>query len=183
MADKRRRREGDDVELESKISESSQMNEFVAAKQALMQRARTKIAGLIGILPTRYAQEREGAQNSLIEDLEALEDMIDSLIGVKTDAMVAAITARRAVESHSSNLPLCARCCRVMTITHEQLAQYIETIAEQMGRISISWPIEDFKARMWRVLEPGDEIVWLGIGYVNVRRVDGRVETIYQRAD
>ena len=179
IAVKRREKDG----VGSTISESSQMNEFLVAKRALMHKARTKLAGLIALLPTRYAEEGERAQNSLIEDLEALEDMIDSLIGVKTDALAAAITARRSVENHpsSSRLPLCARCCRVLTMTDEQLAEYIDAVAEQIGRVSHSWPLEDFKAKMRRVLNSGDEIIWLGLGYVNVRRIDGRVETIYQR--
>jgi hypothetical protein len=74
----------------------------------------------------------------------------------------------------------CARCLHILTATPEQLAAHIETAAKRMSRLSGSWPAEDFKVQMARELEPGDEIVMLGIGRVSVRRKAGNVVMIYQ---
>jgi hypothetical protein len=44
------------------------------------------------------------------------------------------------------------------------------------------WPREVFAAKMRAALSVGDRILWIGAGFANVRRRDGRVEAIYQRS-
>jgi len=77
---------------------------------------------------------------------------------------------------------VCARCLRVLTATPEQLFAHIEQATRTLSTMSPSWPANEFRKRMVRELEPGDEIIMLGVGRVTVQRRRGEVVTVYQRA-
>ena len=75
---------------------------------------------------------------------------------------------------------LCDRCHHILTRTPEQLATYVELIADRMQQLTSSWPRAELVKRLTRELQLDDEVVALGIGRFTIRRGDDTLSVIYR---
>jgi len=75
--------------------------------------------------------------------------------------------------------PPCWYCGQSQTPTESDLERHIETTAQGAGWSG--WQRDEFVAKMRPALGIGDRITWIGPGSVQVRRRDGRIETVYRR--
>jgi len=74
---------------------------------------------------------------------------------------------------------LCSQCLRFLTMTAEQLEEYIVLIAKQATRVS--WPQEIAERKLRSVMQCGDRVEWVGYGALTVRRTNGEMFSVYQR--
>jgi len=74
---------------------------------------------------------------------------------------------------------ICARCAHILTRTPEQLEEAIQLMADRAA--GSGWDRERFVEKMREGLGVDDEVLWIGVGAVNVRKVNGELMSIYQR--
>lgn len=74
---------------------------------------------------------------------------------------------------------LCTQCLRFLTMTPEQLGAYIALIAKQA--VQVAWPEEITRERLAGAMKCGDQVVWIGVGCITVRRADGSFIAVYLR--
>jgi DNA-binding XRE family transcriptional regulator len=124
------------------------------------------------------------ASQLTVEDREAIRHYKPQLLAA---VKIAATNGNGTSQQHPNDEPspqFCVRCLRILTATPEQLATHIDVVAQTLAAYGNGryWPVAEFKARMVRELEPGDEIIMLGVGCVTVQRRNGALATIYRQA-
>jgi hypothetical protein len=112
---------------------------------------------------------------------EALSRPVRIKAGSELLALVESISIT--AESMLNTLPDVGLCCwncgQRPNPTEDDLAKHIEVAA---ASAPYSWPRDAFIAKLRAALGVGDRVVWVGAGFANIRRRDGRIEAIFQRS-
>jgi hypothetical protein len=108
----------------------------------------------------RVAQQKRA--NELLSLVESIAETAERLLGAREE------TERP-----------CWFCGQAPRPTESDLENHIQTAAQGVGWSA--WPKEDFIAKMRAALEVGDRIVHVSVGGAQVRRRDGRIDTVWRR--
>jgi hypothetical protein len=146
------------------VAMSQSLNQEIACVAEQARRARELNENIHSESLTRVAKER--AANELFPLVELIAASAERL-----ERMVQA-------EGETDPKP-CWYCGQSQNPTQSDLEKHIEAAAQGAG--GAGWPTDVFVARMRVALSIGDRLIWIGVGFVQVRRRDGRIESIYRQ--
>ena len=105
--------------------------------------------------------------NELAQTLKQIAAAADTLAaGVRSD------------EKPESSPALCAHCLHMLSMTPAQLAQYIDQAAKRAAWSG--WKEDEFRQKIGGAMQPGDEILFITPGVVNIRRAGGELCSLYR---
>jgi hypothetical protein len=145
------------------VAMSRRVNQTMAELAQQARRARDLNKSIHSATLNRAGKER--AANELIP-------LIDS-IGTKAERL------EQMLQTNPEHDPKCCWYCgQPQNPTESDLEKHIELAS---ASAPFSWPREAFIAKMRGALNVGDRIIWIGGGFAQVRRGDGRIESVFQR--
>jgi hypothetical protein len=156
-------------------------DKFKERKQALKDDMLERLDTLAAFAPHDQHPEAEADRTVVREGIEQYDQMVDELVKLKPDVvkMVASLSGSEETEHSGSRPEVCVRCLKILTSTPAQLERYIEMVAPSAAWSG--WSRDLFVTKMRDALKVGDEIVFIQVGAVAVRRADNSTFVVYAR--
>lgn len=107
-----------------------------------------------------------------------LSELAETLKRIAAAADSLAAAGVRSDEKPDNAPALCAHCLHMLSMTPAQLAQYIDQAAQRA--VWSGWKADEFKEKIGSKMQLGDEIMFITVGAVNVRRASGEIATLYR---
>src|SRR5690348_11356600 len=118
--------------VEGREAMAGPAQEFRANKAARIKHAKNRLDAIVA---GSSRLERSAYASELKAIFDELDDMIEQVIQVKSDAISAAIDRRAHAESQRQPA-ICSTCVKLLTESESDLADYIELVAQQACNLS-----------------------------------------------